>query len=360
MNIMFFILAVATMLQQTTEQNDLKPAYPWPELSMKCYPTTLMPGDSLYILLEAKNPYRQSIFIQGGLSFSYRDIQIHITDLEHRSISPLPEKLFNWSDSRVIIPVELKSGETREMALFMINIPHLKDFNHPLWLGRELPQEGRELLMNVFVALMVGTPNWKSPDISLRETGGTRAFGLRQGLLIKPRPDKEMEMLKHWYTDALASRMNFHWLEGFDSSNMRHSFYYPKLTKNIRIKGEWLSQWYFVSFPNCFPPESNAPETWQGWKELEESVTPSTMRDEIRKTRILIQYCDTQDPELLKELKEWFADMNEIQRAFLARTIRYRAEFDAMCDLYRAIHEYDIAAKSDSEMEWLKSLELLE
>ena len=51
------------------------------------------------------------------------------------------------------------------------------------------------------------------------------------------------------------------------------------------------------------------------------SLTSSTMKDEIRLTRIIIQYCDTKDQKVLGELKEWFADMNEIQRMCMANSI---------------------------------------
>ncbi len=118
---------------------------------------------------------------------------------------------------------------------------------------------------------------------------------------------------------------------------------------------------------NRYPGPPNTPETWQGWKELEESITPSTMRDEIRLTRILIQYCDTKDEKVLDELKEWFVGMNEIQRTCMAKSICDRARgcygtelLAPFRELYKAIREYDIAAKSESETEFLQKLGLIE
>ncbi|MGL6196997.1 MAG: hypothetical protein ACRC2T_19465, partial [Thermoguttaceae bacterium] len=118
---------------------------------------------------------------------------------------------------------------------------------------------------------------------------------------------------------------------------------------------------HFQRIDNRYPGDPNCPETWQGWKELEESLTPSTMRDEIRLTRILIQYCDTEDEAVLTELKDWFKDMNEIQRTVMAKNICDLALHS--CDtkllepykkIYGAIKEYDIAAKSDSMKKYLE------
>ena len=110
---------------------------------------------------------------------------------------------------------------------------------------------------------------------------------------------------------------------------------------------------------NRYPSEMMAPETWQGWKELEESLSPSTMRDEIRLTRILIQYCDTRDEKVLDELKEWFAEMDEVQRTCMANSVFRRAKFavgtelsgmdlfEPLRDLYHVVREYDLPTKSE-------------
>ncbi|MDD3469348.1 MAG: hypothetical protein PHE53_05130 [Thermoguttaceae bacterium] len=78
---------------------------------------------------------------------------------------------------------------------------------------------------------------------------------------------------------------------------------------------------YTPQFTTTYPGNPNCPETWQGWKELEESLTPSTMRDEIRMTRIVIQYCDTEDSKVLDELTEWLQNMSEIQRVVMVQNV---------------------------------------
>ena len=113
------------------------------------------------------------------------------------------------------------------------------------------------------------------------------------------------------------------------------------------------------------------------------------MRDEIRLTRIMIQYCDTKDGAVLKELKKWFDEMNEIQRTVMAKSLRDRAiacrgPVDAVhpysavdpyttvasrgaedllnpfCDIYKTIHEYDVVPLTPNWEKYLTDLGLIE
>jgi len=84
----------------------------------------------------------------------------------------------------------------------------------------------------------------------------------------------------------------------------------------------------------------------------------------------MIQYCDTEDRGVLKELKEWLEIMDEVQRTVMVTTLRYMPYycyddspdllFPILRELYKAIREYDISSKSESEIEWLKELGLIE
>ena len=133
------------------------------------------------------------------------------------------------------------------------------------------------------------------------------------------------------------------------------SFYINKaLASNehfIKVRGEEHFPYRFLRHGNRKPGDPVCPKTWQGWKELEESLAPSTMRDEIRMTRILIQYCDTEDEAVLQELKDWFAGMNELQRTVMANNFgdriswyrsRYTKVLPQVQEIHRAIHEYDV------------------
>ena len=191
------------------------------------------------------------------------------------------------------------------------------------------------------------------------------ASGLALEVTIKLRNEEEMAMIEQWYHDTPKEFFP----EIYQQASRGNSI--------IKIPGEGIFRqrrrgellnvddrlWHCMALGNRYPGEPNIPKTWQGWKELEERITPSTMRDEIRLTRILFQYCETEDKEVLNELKEWFAGMNEVQRTCMAKSIRDRFTFSTwplFGDLYKAIHEHDVTAKTDQEIESLKQLELLE
>ena len=77
------------------------------------------------------------------------------------------------------------------------------------------------------------------------------------------------------------------------------------------------------------------------------------MRDKVCFTRILIQYSDTEDDSLIKELKNWFTDMNEVQRNVLVKRTRNKSK------MYEAVKEFDTALL-EWEKEHLRNLGLIE
>jgi hypothetical protein len=92
------------------------------------------------------------------------------------------------------------------------------------------------------------------------------------------------------------------------------------------------------------------------------------MRDEIRLTRIMVQYNATKRTVVLKELKDWFDGMNEVQRTVMAKSIRDRAEgcygkdklLPQFREVYKTIREYDVVPIPESNIKHLRSLGLIE
>jgi hypothetical protein len=256
--------------------------------------------------------------------------------------------------------VEIKLGDSRIIGALAINVPPLEDIKESFWLKhlKNLPAEGEKVLFCVTITSRPAADEEGHAHTALKVT-------LEVPLTIKQRPEKEMVMIEAWYNQT--PKTLFPKLEAGEYSRRKipQDFMLPE-SKNIRVQRWYFfrakySQWNFVRFGNRYPSDPNAPETWQGWKKLEESLTPSTMRDEIRLTRILIQYCDTKDTKVLKELWEWFDGMNEIQRTVMAKNIRDLAQgcygnnvlLPLYRDIYRVIRHYDTADKSEN---WLKHL----
>jgi hypothetical protein len=198
-----------------------------------------------------------------------------------------------------------------------------------------------------------------------------KRLALQQKVILTQRLEKENALLRQWFENT--PKENFPKLSK-ESQSYSKSTPTDRGRQKPRQKILGYDFKYFIPVGNRYPGDPNAPETWQGWKEFEDSLSSSTMKDEIRLTRIIIQYCDTKDPKVLDELEKWFVGMNEIQRMCMAKSV-----FDRMglCDellspeevkhliplyqdLYKTIQKYDIAAKSEDGIEWLKKQGLLE
>ena len=67
----------------------------------------------------------------------------------------------------------------------------------------------------------------------------------------------------------------------------------------------------------------NNPTTVEGWRDLETSLVPSAMRDEVRLARLRLEYFATRDPDearkVKKEYDEWLASLPEVQRDVMTR-----------------------------------------
>jgi len=259
-----------------------------------------------------------------------------------------------------VYPYAIPSGETRVFLAVPIQFPFLRELHTPFW--DETLKEMENHPAGLDFDLRIDSPLPYNPRS--RETGygygfdpdGQLNLKLRAYLVgqvtIKLRNPEEMKMIEDWHQERL------------------------KYSRSFNIPRDMNIIWQCAHFGNDYPNYPYAPKTWEGWKELEESITPSTMRDDIRLTRIVIQYCDTIDEKVLDELKEWFSDMNEIQRVVMAKSLRERIKRSCWSyslyenrallvpfrDLYRTIREYDMTVKPESgyEYDMLKKLKLLE
>jgi hypothetical protein len=90
----------------------------------------------------------------------------------------------------------------------------------------------------------------------------------------------------------------------------------------------------FIRTGNRYPSDPNAPQTSQGWLELEKQLVPSTMRDEIQLTRMLLEYLESKNETKIQkrnELVQWLQSLPEPQRVCMASNLEanrfmYKAE----------------------------------
>ncbi len=327
----------------------------------RVFPETLYFGDQVYIVNIGKNTFSTGIFFEP-------------VDPRNPDTAPFAKfELFRGNEKWDIALersysffrshagyADITIGPKQEYVQFadQFCLPPLEDIHDPFWQNamKDAPPDGVPFV--------------------IRMTSGIENGVFRSQIVkIVHRPAKEIKLIEKWYKDTPTDffpklhkyRMPIEDAYGdvYALLKLPNAEEYQEIhTHNLPP----MSSRYFTTLGNRYPGPPNAPETWQGWKELEESLTPSTMRDEIRLTRILIQYCDTEDDAVLSELKEWFSDMNEIQRTVMAKSLRDRAEgcygneklLPPFREIYKAIREYDVVPVPESKVKHLRNLGLIE
>ena len=374
--------------------------FPYPEFVVKCCPAMVMPGDTLYIEIVAKNPHIESIYLSNCFLPTDLDIQVRLQDSENQYQPLLFETEAVGKYSRKLIFTEIKPGDSRIIGALAINVPPLEDLKEPFWekhlkslqasnekfllcttiLSYSAADEGsvirssvgHEIVQDALETSIV-TEQVSDKELIISVTKGDKTevvtitfpdkykplpFLLEVPIAIKQRPEQEMILIREWHAQGQA---HFPITQKYCKSAW--TTFKSDMPQNTTIKDEKYSHWYFVRTGNRYQGDPNALTTWQDWQELEESLTSSTMQDEIRLTRILIQYCDTEDKKVLGELKEWFDGMNEVQRVVMAKSIRDRTKstsgtkiFTQFRELYKTIRKYDVVAIPESDKKHLRGV----
>jgi len=331
------------------------------EITVRGYPNAVQFGDSVYLICTFKNvgklPIEGVIMNYQYFFDDYRSRYFRCDLVTSQGVfyEFFPEDMgARRSMDRGPTPsAPLLPGESRVMYVHAFEFPPLEDIRHVFWekLLGELEADGIKCTMCFTTKRLYVDPRLSHTCPTVMERI------LYHDILIKPRLKKEMDLLNQWLDKSKQEHLPVVGL-----TNNTPSFKYPfsnnQFSANdgnkIIVGGEGHNPWLFIRIGNRKPPAHLCPATWQGWKELEESITPSTMRDEIRLTRILIQYCDTEDAKVLTELKEWFAGMNEVQRTVMAKNVCDLAWgahgtklYEPYKKIYTTVKEYDIAPKPD-------------
>ena len=362
------------------------------KLIISTYPETISVGDSLYVAIECINPSQEFFVLSYPIwtdFFGFNQFTFNVTingeiyrGAFESSRGTRPQTGSAWL---VVSPSTKKTIFVSE-----IQLPPLDDLHHPFWkkwcelLDQKI--EGKVLTLDIEMLGLIpagyGSDGYHTPK------NDPVPQRMSVDVKIQARPKMEMNLLNSWHDSTLLKglfpiiqqREEVHnHTDNYRDNNIRKVPYGmldvgETETNKIVVQGERYSPWRFIRLGNRYPSDPNAPETWQGWKQLEESLMPSTMRDEIRLTRILIQYCDTESSTVLKELKDWFDGMNEIQRTVMAKALRdktmnlLRTEvqirrekiFPQFRAVYKTIREYDVVHIPKGDDGRLRDLGLIE
>ena len=388
--LLYSMAVVMLCLPSIAEAQQIQEVHPESIWEITVYPKEIYFGDPIYMGFHLKN--RTGEVATDWVINGHHRMNFWLT-LHSESIS-VPYHLLYESDMRWnpdhsgyrqfdFLLHDFQPGESMLVAVAYQELPTLEDMKHPFW------EEAKKRLnaSENTVAHIVGERPLRTP-LGRSIPGLSEPFihFVSDPIVIKSRPDSEMKLLEQWlegtpeklrpvsldqfkaesgviyYCAWENLKDQFDWVPftpkpDFVSKTRNYKilrnarYYFASNERFIKVRGEEYFPYIFLRHGNRKPGDPVCPETWQGWKELEESLLPSTMRDEIRLTRILIQYCDTEDEAVLQELKDWFADMNELQRTVMANNFgdriswhssRYTKVLPQVQEIHRAIHEYDV------------------
>lgn len=246
-------------------------------------------------------------------------------------ITPQPE------DPKTPLPPDAE----RVYAQFAVEFPPLEDWNDVFWTAvREKLATEKRVVLHIKLSYKRGYAQWDTVETEL---------------VLKPRPEKEMELISSWRDatpyDLLPERVGQHKLKETPRSDD-----YSQIARSgfeaIALDGsdETFSPWLFARVGNRKPSDPNNPTTLDGWRKLESEFAPSTLRDEITFVRLQLEYYSAsrgaETEAASKALVAWLAARPEAQRLVLAASVfskapqfektRLNAKYVALVEAIRA------------------------
>lgn len=285
------------------------------------YPREVFWGDTIYAVEFLEN-------ISGASICDFDKTLSDVWDMPDFSIwisSPQISGEYRWSfenptDATACHEAELSTFEIGDKFCSRIVYPEicpLEDFDAPFW------KELREKL----------TPEGIVCTIHL-EVNSADGFTATQEILVKPRPSEEMALLEKWYKNTPKELFPFNYkgeLPNSGKSNIRLSSF------SSRSYNPWL----FMRVGNRKPSDPNNPQTLQGWRNLEASLIPSTMRDEVRLARFRLEYFAARDADEANKIKkdywDWLDSLPEVQRTVMENYPYFSSSSEKDAEVWRKL-----------------------
>ena len=263
-------------------------------------------GDRIYVLCNEEN-CSKTIINDWRVYSSEDDAVVVASEAIATSCEIVPETGTSaWIDFAPQFQ-DILPGEKITRTDRVIELAPLDDWNRPFW--KELREKLRQAPEGVLCKI-----SFKNV---YRDKNGTRqdetvAFDV----VVKPRPDGEMELLQQWF-DATPPEL-FPIVQGDRKIPRNDVFIKSSGKSDIQIDGKSYSPWLFVKIGNRKPSDPNNPTTVEGWRELEAKFAPSTLRDEITATRLQLEYYDAKDDKaanaVIQAGIDWLSQLPEPQR----------------------------------------------
>jgi hypothetical protein len=308
------------------------------------YPSECFLGDTIYHQLRRTNEGEKTVSVRGDAPISQMEYFWENTKFVISFCSNgdcvnytfIPEIYRNRDKSVSYKEIVLKPDELSASAI-PLELPVLEAFEHPFWQKVIDKIDGNGIRCELIVSL-------SSTRLNHKEENYHKYFDYKHEILIKPRSDKEYQLLKEWRQKVpstfLPQLSNFpltkelpryYYFWQTDKYNDFSKNGYQKSNGNfIEVGGQKYNPWFFIRDGNRKPPAQICPTTAKGWLELEKQFQPSTLRDEIQLVRMLIEYFDATDEQQQRkndEIVNWLKSLPKPQQMSMSSWIADRAFF---------------------------------
>ena len=286
------------------------------ETKVVAFPQRLSVGDTFYLTIYNKNLSDKRIRYTLSPYFYISPILS----------SPLTSETYQWKEevidtARFELYVQeqiLEPGAKDLSRSCSWEFPPLEDYNAPFWkeLRKNLPVAGVSCQLRFSL-----TVTESRDDLSTVES----THDVVLDLWVTPRSEQETQLLEGWLnstpvgllpnevSDRKEPKMNTGRLQGSADSK-------------IKIGWSRWDPWLFIRIGNRKPSDPNNPTTLKGWRELENQLSPSTMRDEVRLTRLQLEYYSASSQkkreEAKKELVDWLRSLPQAQRTSMVSSLK--------------------------------------
>ncbi len=270
------------------------------ERTLLIFPSEAYFGDSLYMLHYDVNKSDSTLIglmdLPCSLSVGFSDVKI-TSELSEHSYEYVFEKQSNrFGDVRPAhAPGRLLPGESKSGFYTILDLPPLEDWEDPFWkdIREKMTPEG--IVCTLSFRISIGRLALENDPSNVASSPYKKKLAMSENVsvsfVIKPRPSDELSLLEEWY--KATPRESFPVRKGNFKVPSNGSVIDCSDESRIKIGENRFSPWRIVRNGNRKPSDPNNSTTLSGWRYLEKSLAPSTCRDEIRLTRLQLEYYST-------------------------------------------------------------------
>ena len=288
------------------------------EMSLEIFPKEITYGDFAYVLERRTNVSGETIknypifgdpFVKVWEEPNSVVLMAEGIEGEYRWKQEYPSSFED--DYCCIDGKDLAPNESVIKSRLVLDFPPVEDWNAPFWkaLRDKVTPEGIKCSLKFNYLHSLNTEDKSCPKY-VQES-------VCYEFLMKSRPESEMSLLEDWVKASSGQYLPY---ETVGRKIWRSLG--KKSTNQISLGLNKYNVSSFVRLGNRKPSDPNSPTSLKGWRELESSLAPSSIRDEIHLTCLLLEYygsiTDKGKAESSQKIADWLASLPDPQRVALS------------------------------------------